>query len=48
MWQKIKCWLGFHEWLYTCKLINCVEGKFHCESCKHSYMVCDHCRKVKR
>lgn len=48
MWQKIKCWLGLHDWWYDCTRRSCTEHKFHCESCEKGKMVCKHCGKIKK
>lgn len=54
MWQKIKCWLGFHEWRldcdlwgkeFRCKLIGYRECQNWCSEYKEK---CRHCGKVKR
>lgn len=37
MWQKIKCWLGFHEWTRQLDMYNL----------DYTYR-CKHCGKVKR
>ena len=29
MWQKIKCWLGWHEWIFAC--LECQKVK--CKDC---------------
>ena len=46
MWQKIKCWLGLHEWEDCASVIPTTSDwliiyKWHSKKCKH-------CGKVKR
>ena len=56
MWQKIKCWLGFHTWFsypYTCRLkakcwLYAAENHILCKKCEFNRMSCVHCGKVKR
>ena len=46
MWQKIKCWLGWHEWDYIERLDHIDDkGIFYY---KLDYVKCKHCGKVKR
>ena len=49
MWQKIKCWLGWHEWHNAC-LICANKGTKYCRKCgyENSETFCKHCWKVNR
>ena len=56
MWQKIKCWLGWHEWEkvpYTCtEEKRCAwfedSGPIVCSWCNYNLKKCKHCGKVKK
>lgn len=55
MWQKIKCWLGCHEWETCCTFyINELACKWFkrdnrtCRTCQYHDEICKHCGKVKR
>ena len=50
MWQKIKCWLGWHEWVLDCAKYCMVVWKYevNCQNCQARKEVCKHCGKVKR
>ena len=50
MWQKIKCWLGFHTWTYSCNFFkhekdcNWYSKKLLCETnCIHLTHHCKYC-----
>lgn len=54
MWQKIKCWLGRHEWKDMCCDGYCdfAEGVIRgdCYNCPYGHeqnIVCKHCGKIK-
>lgn len=57
MWQKIKCWLGWHEWIdkdknvvgwCTAKTLKC-SVYVGCSHCPYYHRnKCKHCGKVKR
>lgn len=58
MWQKIKCWLGWHEYKIKCNVYcehpaeKCpYKDKQTCTNCSF-YKVytkeCKHCRKIKK
>lgn len=44
MWQKIKCWLGLHEWIYVGRrtIFDMLDDK------PETKFICKHCGKVKR
>lgn len=49
MWQKIKCWLGWHKWIFVC--LECKKAK--CKGCifskkEKSRLYCKHCGEVKK
>lgn len=49
MWQKIKCWLGWHKWTFVC--LECKKAK--CKDCifskkERSRLYCKQCGKVKK
>lgn len=48
MWQKIKCWLGWHEWeiIDTKEIQTDTWGKYWIEY--RLCYICKHCGKVKR
>ena len=50
MWQKIKCWLGWHEWVES-HLCFCIENYdckgIRCKDCDYGKW-CKHCRKEKK
>lgn len=54
MWQKIKCWLGWHEWKDCCEDGHCVLSKGVCDDCYNcpyghgQNIICKHCGKVKK
>ena len=56
MWQKIKCWLGFHIWTYRCNFFKDEKDcnwfrrdNFECDpKCIHLTCHCKYCGKVKR
>lgn len=54
MWQKIKCWLGWHEWKDMCCDGYCdlAEGvvRGDCYNCPYGHeqnIICKYCGKVK-
>ena len=50
MWQKIKCWLGWHEWKPCNDNVPCSYYAHYknCGNCNFCKQVCKHCGKVKR
>lgn len=53
MWRKIKCWLGWHEWvLRDCancdRVEKCAWGKVIATKCRFKQFTCKHCGKVKK
>jgi hypothetical protein len=53
MWQKIKCWLGWHELIdccdYCCDIIKDADcGKCSYFLFREKIKVCKHCGKVKK
>ena len=44
MWQKIKCWLGWHEWEEKTFILP--NGAYSTYKCK--IFMCKHCGKAKR
>lgn len=54
MWQKIKCWLGFHSYFRVCHSNNmCVgydymKNKEKCQKCKFGEIICKHCGMKKK
>lgn len=48
MWQKIKCFFGFHEWERGCYILTsdndyCKMQGYKCEKCQFSFLICKHC-----
>lgn len=53
MWQKIKCWLGWHDWERGCTILTinnryCLQEGHNCKICRYSFLTCKHCGKAKR
>lgn len=52
MWQKIKCWIGWHEWVKDCFCgewyMEVCHTKNRCRYCDYTRKKCKHCGKVKR
>lgn len=49
--QKIKCWLGWHEWEESCPIDYCqihIRYDVDCRKCDFWKIVCKHCGKVKK
>lgn len=44
MWQKIKCWFGWHEWVYVGRrtIFDVINKK------PATKYICKHCGKIKR
>lgn len=58
MWQKIKCWFGWHNFEINCLQGydlwegGCIRSAMDCDAplnkpCEHMIKVCKHCGKVK-
>lgn len=50
MWQKIKCWLGWHEWASWCCISYNGDTNYcdqACNKCPNEAKYCKHCGKVK-
>ena len=51
MWQKIKCWLGWHEYIPLGKCTAPFDydcGDNTCSYCVYREWICKHCGKVKK
>ena len=50
MWQKIKCWLGWHKWVFDCVQYCNIVWKYrvNCQECPVRMVVCKHCGKMKK
>lgn len=52
IWNKIKCWFGWHEWTFNCRECKAIYTKISCKECffiprEKKEIWCKNCGKLK-